>query len=427
MEPNARERRKSRHRALTRLLPLLLALLLLPAAAGAQAKQPPLLGVVYPGDGTAELARLDARSLRPLPGTRLRAPAAWSLVARSPSGATLALIALRERGSLPEALLTLVADRGLRPLGRLSLGPAYVAAGLWSDPARLVLVLAGETPEIVVVDPAARRVLERRPLEGWVTHVERAQESLVLLLSPSSAIGPSRLAIVDASGAVRLVGLDVESGATPPSEEGTLARNLTPGLAIDRAGRRAVVVSANGGPLALVDLSTLAVIYRAVGVRRAAAAQKSLAGSVRSALWLGDRTVAVSGLDYEPYRDGSGREQQRSSAAGLVLVDPTDGAARTVDPRATEISRAGDLLLAYGSTWDSAASVSRGLGLVGYAADGTRRFHLFAEAPIQNVTTAGGWTYVASPGNRFRIVDARRGRIVAAPVTRFPTTLLSEP
>ena len=81
-----------------------------------------------------------------------------------------------------------------------------------------------------------------------------------------------------------------------------------------------------------VDLRTLAVSDP--GPLRTLA--KASSGSERSARWLGNGLLAVSGLD---------RDATSTKPAGLRLVDVRDRTSRTIDPTATSFTVAGGVLL----------------------------------------------------------------------------------
>jgi hypothetical protein len=192
-----------------------------------------------------------------------------------------------------------------------------------------------------------------------------------------------------------------------------------PGLAIDRDGRRAFVVAP--GLVAEVDLRTLAVSYHSLRPARSLlgrvrrwldpeAQAKDVSGPVRSAQWLGDGRLAVTGAD----EDG-----RRVRAAGLALVDTRGWSARTIDPSASDVRVADGLLLAGGGT----------LGLAAYAFDGSEAFHLFAGRQAWVSQVHAGRAYVGVGGeDAVRVVDLATGREIgrrSAPpwlVTAAPTS-----
>ena len=79
----------------------------------------------------------------------------------------------------------------------------------------------------------------RRRLAGRLARVAASPDGPVLLLAPSALIGPSRLATVDAGGAVEQVPLDgVSAGPMPTELVPSVERVRTPALAVDSHGRR---------------------------------------------------------------------------------------------------------------------------------------------------------------------------------------------
>jgi hypothetical protein len=315
-----------------------------PAAARAEAApKRPLLGIVSKWEPRGHwLARLDARSLRPLPGPRTpvgRHGPAWSF---SPDWSRLALGGWDVR---------LVDVKRMRLVDDVPIaGVGYVIATWWPERKRLFAVQQYEGEPwrqawLVELDPGRRRVVRRTPLRGAVEDVARTREALLLLVSPARSVGRSRLARIGRSGDVGFVALPgIRSGV---ARSRRLSRVARPALVVDRAGKRAFVVP-GGIALAEVDLGTLAVAYRPLQTRRSllqrlaawlvprAWAKGPTAGAVRDAEWVDDGVIAVSGWN--------GR-----SAAGLALIDSRRQEVRTVERDASQLATAAGVVLAYGS------------------------------------------------------------------------------
>jgi hypothetical protein len=85
----------------------------------------PLVGVVSSGDMATELARLDPRTLRPLPGSRLKLEGTWPMMAVAPDRSMAVLGS--ETGDL-----TVVDLVHLRPLGVVRTDVPGEAAFGWS-------------------------------------------------------------------------------------------------------------------------------------------------------------------------------------------------------------------------------------------------------------------------------------------------------
>lgn len=378
------------------------ALLLAGMAAGATPR-PTVLGVSWEGT-TGMLARLDAQTLRPV-GRRLdigKPPT--GLAARSPDGRTIAL----GHGSM--AQLRFVDLRTLRAAGPLRLGAlGSVYTAVWPSPTRLVALRAAETPEVVVVDPRARRVLARRPLDGAVMGAVAVKGRLVALLASKSAIGPARLAVVGPDGSVGVVDLPgVSAGFAPPRNEQETGRQASPGVAVDPAGTRAAVVTPD--TLLVVDLERLEVTRTHRLLTRAPArVRKLIEGWGRRALWVSDDTLAVSGWRYSV----EGRRVVQSTI-GVELIDVRTGESEPLDATATQATRVGDSLLAFG-----------GSALRGYALDGTLRFELLTGQDTGYVQTAGRFAYIGSENStRFTVVDVRAGRVLGTARTPSPTIVI---
>ena len=108
-----------------------------------------------------------------------------------------------------------------------------------------------------------------------------------------------------------------------------------------------------------------------------------MSGPVTTATWAGDGRLAVVG-------------------EGLSLVDTGDWRVREVDPEASDVRVAGDLLLATGAR----------AGLRAYGLDGRERFRLFGRAPVWVAGAYGGRAYVEFPDEDvLRVVDLASGRV----------------
>ena len=309
---------------------LLLVAVLAGAATAAAAKPERVLAVEWrAGGGT--LRWVSPTTMRPTGSAVLNvggAPA--DILATSPDGA-LAAIGGGENGRLRFVRLD-----GLRPAGLMWLGGASALKGIWSTPDRLVVLVGGKTAEVVVVDPAARRVLHREPLPGLALGVARAGSRLVTLLAPRGRIGTAQLVAIEADGTVRTVALDgIPAGFAPPAATGAAGRQASPALAAN--GSRAVVVGVDR--LAEVQLETMAVSSKPLVSRTTQRAMKLVHGWHRSAVWLRGDTVAYWGSTIGP---------NGPAPIGVRLLNVASGAARMLDAYAMEAARAGNTLLVYG-------------------------------------------------------------------------------
>jgi hypothetical protein len=386
------------------LLAALATALAVPLAAGSA--RAPLLGVVA-GQHTSKLARLDPETLRPV-GTgidvgsggcasRLGGTACWGVPPWSWSpGRTRLVFARNSSDGYSVESLRFVDAGPARAAGDLRLSGQSVGAVAWLTPRRLLAlqeVCCAGRQRLLAVDVPARRVTERHMLAGSVLQLDRAGTRLVLLLA--NGLGPASLDVVDAQGRIRSVPLGrVVAGTKRLAGSGLRFDSRTPGLAVDPSGRKAFVVDRLG--VSVVDLRSLAVTYHALA-RAPAAAEKEARGWSRTARWIGNGTLAVTGSDATGVE---GRERP----AGVMLVDTRTWRARTVDPDATELTVAGNVLLATGRT-----------GLAAYDLDGTRRFDLFGGELVWLAGVADGRAYVgggSNPDGPLRIVDLARGAVV---------------
>jgi hypothetical protein len=373
-----------------------------PAQAAAQASV-----LAYVWEGRPLLMRLDPLTLRPRSRALELGKPPISTWARSPEGARLVL------GSGDGARLLFAELRTMRRLGALSFGAKGHVAGLaWPSARRVVVALSGMSGEIVVVDPQARRVVERRSLPGTVLQTARWKGGLALLLAPADRIGTATL-VVATTGGVRTVPLPLNAGIDPPAV-------AQPGLAVSPDGTRAVVVP--GGSRVLdVDLRTLAVAERQLsepvsllGRLRAwlepeALAKGPLEGPVRSAAWLPGGRIAVTGWNYRRIGDRA----MVSEAAGVRLIDTRDWSVRTLSEGATAVAATGDSVLAFGGTQGPEGLV--GTGLRAFGSDGREQFHLFGGRFVAVATAVGRYAYVAEQSEartRIDVVDLTSGRVV---------------
>jgi hypothetical protein len=376
--------------------------LVLVGVAGAKPHAPVVLGISWEGSG--KLAWVDARTLAAV-GRRLDiGPPPTGVAARSPDRRTIAL------GSGTAISLRFVDIHTMRAAGRLVVpGTGSLYGAVWPTPGRLVAVRGGPEPEVLVVDPRARRVLERQPLEGQTMGVLGAGKRLVTLLVPKGEIGEARLAVIEESASVRTLPLPgVEAGFSPPKTERDVGRHASPGLAVDPRGVRAVVVTPQS--LLEVDLDALAVTRRhPLAARAPASVLKVIEGWGRGVLWMRGETVAVSG-----WTDSVEGDRVVHESVGVELIDLASGARRALDAKALGVTRARDVLLTFG-----------GSALRGFDLEGKPRFELLRGRDTGYVQTAGRWVYVGRDNStRFTVVDARTRKVVGTTTTPYPTIVL---
>jgi hypothetical protein len=323
------------------------------------------------------------------------APAAVAAV--SPNGAVAAI------GGGAEGRLRFVRLDTLRQEGLLWLGEGSVFKGVWAAPRRLVVLLGGARPEVVVVDPVARKVLRREQLAGTAMGAIPVGGRVLTLLARRDGIGPVELAVIGGDGSVRTIAIPgITAGVTAPATPSGVARFASPGLAAQ--GSRAVVLGRES--LAEVDLETLAVRERRLDTRTTARAQKLVEGWGRNAVWLQGSTIAYSGWS---------AEAEKRATLGIRLADVDTGATRVLDATASSMQRAGSTLLVHG-----------GGPLRGFRLDGTLRYELLGGTDTGYVQVAGSYAYVGSGNStRFSVVDVETGRVVGVAATAKPTVVLA--
>jgi hypothetical protein len=372
---------------------------------GATGRPTVLLGIA----DDREIVRVAPVSLRPLPGRGVRLTQPLGAWARSPDGRRLA--AVSDRASE----LHLIEVDGMRTVVHVATGTrGSPIAVLWPRRDRVwIVVTALGTTTVVTVDVTAQRVLARRRLAGALVRVAASPDGAVLLLAPSSVIGPSRLATVDAAGAVAQIPIDGLSAGLMPTRVGpSVERVRTPALAVDPEGRRAYLVSSR--PYVVeVDLRR----HRASGHRLVP--ERSLldrlrelleptaeaaveVGPVRDAAWLGAGRIALSGYDGDALLRSDGGVEDDHRPAGLHVIDTRDWSIRTLDERASTFVAADGLLLTGGPD-----------GLVAYDPEGDERFRLLDGRQVEIVASAGSLAYVRTPPEpALHVVDLEAERVI---------------
>ena len=378
---------------------LLTGLLLAAALVGtATAAQPGRVLAVEWEVGGGKLRWVSPTTLRPIGPAALNVGGAPANVAAvSPDGAVAAI------GGGAEGRLRFVRLRTLRQEGLLWLGNGSVFRGVWATPRRLVLVLGGARPEVVVVDPTARKVLRRQQLAGTAMGAIPAGGRVLTLLAKRDGIGPVQLAVIGGDGSVRTVAIPgITAGATAPATPTGVSRFASPGLAAQ--GRRAVVLGRES--LVEVDLETLAVREQRLDSRTTARAGKFMEGWGRSAVWLQGSMIAYSGWS---------AEAEKRTTLGVRIADVDTGVTRMLDAKASSMQRAGSTLLVHGNG-----------PLRGFEHDGTLRFELLGGTDTGYVQVAGAYAYVGSGNStRFSVVDVQTGTVVGVAGTAKPTVVLA--
>jgi hypothetical protein len=373
---------------------VLAALLAAGLAAAAPAPQP-LFGIDFgPKQGipAPKLVRIDARTLRPLPGPTLALRDQYTM------GMSLDQTRLVV-GKHEQPVAHFVDLPRMRRLGSVRLAPGgSFDLGVWIGSRFLAIVDSGAALSIVAVDGDTRRVVARSWLGSSLVDVERLADRVVFLLAPRGRIGPARLAVVDADARVRAITLRVEAGRTRQRER-------VPGLAVDRDRLRAYVVEPDLS-VAQVELDALTVSYHRALTRTLA---KGVPGAARDAGWLGGETIAVTG--WNGRRTSGGTHDIAYTPAGLMLIDAATWDARVLDPTVSfALWNTGTLLALARSEecpWEDG-----NLAVTGYAADGSRRFRLCNEHPTGAVRAADGIAYVDRSDQRVTILDLANGRVL---------------
>jgi hypothetical protein len=398
----------------------------------------PLVGVISSDNLATELARLDPRTLRPLPGGRLKLTGSWPMLAVAPDRSTAVLGS--EAGDL-----TVIDLFHLRRLGAVKTdlsGPAIFGWG-WVGRSRLLLIDTSQqaATQVLAVDVSTRRVVRRQRLDGVVQGYARLPRGLALLVTPANEIGRARLVVsdADADAGLRAVTLaEINAGFKQFDDtdgSGPRMEQAVPGIAADPAGRRVYVVP-GGGPVAEVELASLEVSYHRLG-RSASVWQrlarwwappaeaKIISGPSRSALWLGAGLLAVTGYD------GSARGQHREVPSGLELIDTADWTVRQVDRRSSSAVLAAGRLLAFGTAFGTGPdSANQGFGLTLYGPGDRQPMHRFGAKQVSWIQVNGELAYVQlmdanlSDVEGYAVVDLRSGRLLDQGTGTVPELLV---
>jgi len=371
---------------------ILFAALIAVAALGlpaAQASSPATVpGLVYtPGYGNSMLTRFDPVTLaRTGPRVRLGGNASsWSW---SPGRRYLAVASYPQRLTVVDVAAMRVVSRA-----RLASGGGVARAVTWAGNRVLAVVEAPSGAVVTAVDPLAGRVVRTTRLtRPFGYQFDRLADGLVFLLGARNRSGPAQVAVVDAVGETRVATV-------------RQARIGSTGLAVDSVGRRAYLV--DGERVFGVDLRTLGISDS--GPLRTLA---KVSGSTRSARWLGNGLLAVSGFD---------RDAASARPAGLRIVDVRSWTTRIVNREASSFTLAAGRLLVENA-------LPRRAVVLAYAFDGAERYRL--ELPESTwMKKQGGLGYACRYAYLRTVVDLRNGRVLRDGFgrgTRCPTLLVDD-
>jgi hypothetical protein len=342
-----------------------------------------LVGVITSIDGSepAIFAAIDPLTLRARrSGVALgEYHDAWTL---SPDGSQAAFgISAPAAASGGRVGIRIVDVDGMRVSRDVSTGIAAQALG-WLAPRRLAALL--QSGEIVVVDPRTGDILGRQSVGPFTLQCTPqpsavTPQGLVLLLASSGGVS-TRLVMVNGQGRVRTVSL------RRIAVDGNCGRG---GLAIDQAGDRAFAVG-RGSLVAEVDLRAMRVAYR----RPAEAPLRS--ATRRSALWLGDGRLAVSG------------RRRSETPAGVAVIDTSTWNSRDIDTSGGAARSTDGTLLVYDGKVDSLTTP--GIGLRAYRPDGRPRFRVLEGQKVWNVEVVAHRAY-ARTSTGLHVVNVRSGEV----------------
>jgi hypothetical protein len=322
---------------------------------------------------------------------------------------------------------------------RLALG----AGGVWIVDAKAmrvttshrvrggVMALAWVGNRLAVLTQTAIRWLDRGGREvsasaigGRPVRWGTTARGLVALTEGDAATSrPATLVLSGPEAVARSVELDdVVAGYVP--HEGQFGTVVTPGMAIDEAGDRAVIVQTDG-PIAEVDLRTMAVTYhgeRSGGMLPSAKAKLSDWSSIE-AQWLTDDLVAVWGTSSITRIETEGIDEttMREVPVGLSVLDVRTWSRCEIDPSVVDVA------ITDGRVFARATGGRRSDdSLVAYDASGRERWRRFGHRRTFDIRAHGPFVYAVMSwdGWRVRIIDAQTGEFVGVREHRPPTLLV---
>ena len=396
----------------------------------------PLVGVIASDTLATELARLDPRTLRPLPEDRLKLPGSWPLLAVAPDRSRAVLGS--EAGDL-----TVVDLVHLRQLGAVQtdLPGAAIFGWSWVGRSRLLLIDTSQqaATEVLAIDVNARRVVRRQRFNGVVQGYARLPHGLALLVTPANAIGRTRLVVSDANAGLRAVTLAQISAGFKQFDDtdgsGPRMEQAVPGIAVDPTGRRVYVVPGNG-PIAEVEVASLQVTYHRLGQsaspwQRLArwwappAEAKIISGPSRNALWLGAGQLVVTGYD------GSAKGHHLEIPSGLELIDTRTWTVRQVDRHSSSAVLAAGRLLAFGTAFGTGPDgANQGFGLTLYGPGDRQPVHRFGAKQVSWIQVNGDLAYVQlmdanlSDAEGYAVIDLRSGHLLHQGIGTVPELLV---
>jgi hypothetical protein len=391
-----------------------------------------VLGILWNETGFAKprLAQLKPLTLEPTGRSTPLRLGGGSATAVSPDGRLLAV------GTAAPGI-QLIDLRRMKEIGYVKLGgTGWVTDLFWEHGTLFAAVQSDTNGAVLVIDPVGRQVIQRHRLQRAILVVGHGIGSIVLVTAPRNAIGPVELTVVGGKGMSSvpipnvLGGSEAENGA-----DGFRARQVTPGLAIDRAGRRAFILPA-GRTVAEISLRNLALDYHELSEPvsllgrlhnwlEPSAEAKLIEGPQRKATWLGEGLIALTGADYTTVNDSNGQPEVHVQAAGLSFIDTSDWSLREINEETSDLTVSGPTLLAFGDTsWGDPAA--KGLGLVGYDHHGGELFQVLKSRRVGWLETAGDLAYVVVDDKRRVVVDAASGRVLARAVLSKPLSVLPD-
>jgi hypothetical protein len=363
------------------------------------------------------LVRADRVTLKPIERPAVRAKGAFEQPVYSPDRKSVAL------GGNSGTVIVVDAEK-MRLTATVRVGPPGDDVRVVAWPARDRLVAVSYTAS--VPRPYVTRVVAVNPERGDVLastafpsadaqHAGATQDGRVPLLIVSRRdLAPPRLVVVGA-GARSM--WSVPLGGLRAGDAWKAHRTRSPGFAVDMRGERAFVVSPNGS-VATVQLGTLKVKYRRVNGLESKRSN-ALQDRRRSATWLGDGRLGVSGGDSSlenflgsPQLDANEGRDKSFAPFGLKIVDTRRWEVQTLDRRPSSFEWMRARLIAYGRSAGARRGRQPDQTIIAFDRSGRRSYTVHGNRNTY-WQAFDGRLFLFSPRSRlFEVRDARDGRVL---------------
>lgn len=320
---------------------------------------------------------------------------AWTF---SPDRLTLAI------GTFGRTGVRLVDPAALRVVRDIPMPVAAIGIG-WITPERIAVLL--QRGGVVIVNARDGRIERRWRLSYRLPCRQRRQATTphgVVFVVASRDDSAIRLIRVDDDAGIRILELPRVQAPSSPQMCGASA------FAIDPAGQRALVAGSRG-PVAEVDLGSLAVTYPAspklrekLGQSTDCPTRRDCTGR-RTAVWPAAHTLAIGGVNRTERRGA-----RTETPTGIALIDTRTWSGRLIDRSASEVTTTADgTHLTFGGGRS---------GVRAAALDGTPRWAALQDEKVRSTSVAGNRVYALdAAATATHVLDAATGARISSTAT----------